>query len=470
MARRKKKVENVHITGIADKGKAVGRDSEGIVYFVEGAVPGDIVDVLVLRKKKSFRQGIVTQFKHYSEDRVEARCQHFGVCGGCKWQNLDYQAQLKYKQKTVEDAMRKIGGLDKSLVLPILGSEKVYHYRNKVEYSFSDKRWITEEEVKSGLPIDRSPAVGYHRPGAWDKIVDINTCHLQDDLTDKIRNGVRQYAFENDLSFYNQQDHQGLLRNMIVRNSSLGEWMLIVAFGEKDEEAIEGMMEYLANQFPEISSLQYVINLKKNDTLYDQDIKVYKGKDHIVEQLGNARYRIGPKSFFQTNTAQAEVLYKVTKDFAQLNREDNVYDLYTGLGSIALYVADACKHVTGIEEVEAAIEDAQLNKQLNHNENTTFYAGDVKDLLDDNFVEKHGKADVIITDPPRAGMHANVIDTLLKIAARRIVYVSCNPATQARDLQLLSKKYEVLKLQPVDMFPHTHHIENVALLELKINE
>ena len=470
MARRKKQVENVHITGIADKGKAVGRDQEGIVYFVDGAVPGDIVDVLVLRKKKSFRQGIVTQFKHYSEDRVEARCQHFGVCGGCKWQNLDYQAQLKYKEKTVEDAMSKIGGLDKSLVLPILGSEKIYQYRNKVEYSFSDKRWITEEEVKSGLPIDRSPAVGYHRPGAWDKIVDIFTCHLQDDLSDKIRNGVRKYAFENELTFYNQRDHKGLLRNMIVRNTSLGEWMVIVAFGEKEEDAIHGMMTYLADNFPEITSLQYVINLKKNDTLYDQNIKVFKGKDHIIEKLGNAKYRIGPKSFFQTNTEQAEVLYKVTKDFAQLQKEDNVYDLYTGLGSIALYVADACKHVTGIEEVEAAIDDANLNKELNQNSNSTFYAGDVKDLLDDQFVELHGKADVIITDPPRAGMHADVVDTLLKIAAPRIVYVSCNPATQARDLQLLSEKYEVVKLQPVDMFPHTHHIENVALLELKVNE
>lgn len=467
MARRKKQVQDVHITGIADKGKAVGRDAEGIVYFVDGAVPGDIVDVLVLRKKKSFRQGVVTEYKKYSEDRIDPKCQHFGVCGGCKWQNFDYKAQITNKEKTVVDAMTKIGGLSADLVLPIKGSDKIYEYRNKLEYSFSNKRWITEEEVKSGLPIDQTPAVGFHRPGAWDKIVDVYTCHLQPNFSDKIRNTIRDFAFKNEFTFYNQRDHHGLFRNMIVRNSSLGEWMLIVAFGEKDDDAVEKTMAFIAEQFPEITSLQYVINTKKNDTLYDQEIKVYRGKDHIVEQLGNVKYQIGPKSFFQTNTSQAEILYQVTSDFAGIQKTDNVYDLYTGLGSIALYIADQCQQVTGIEEVAAAIDDANVNMVANNITNASFYAGDVKDILDESFIAKHGKPQVVITDPPRAGMHADVIETLLKLAAPRIVYVSCNPGTQARDLKLLCEKYEVIKLQPVDMFPHTHHIENVALLELK---
>lgn len=466
MARRKKRVAGVEITGIADKGKAVGRDAEGMVYFVDGAVPGDVVDVLVLRKKKSFRQAIVTDYVELSPERVDAACEHFGVCGGCKWQHLDYSAQLKYKEKTVVDAMRKIGGLDPTLVLPIMGAEEIFRYRNKLEYSFSDKRWITEEEIATQEVIEQSPALGFHRPGAWDKIVDIYTCHLQAELSDAIRNSVRDYALAHELTFYNQRHHHGLLRNMIVRNTTLGDWMLIMAFGE-DSEAIEPLLAHLHETFPQITSLQYVVNTKKNDTLYDQDIKVYKGQDHIVEQLGPIRYKIGPKSFFQTNTAQATRLYDVAVDFADIAPNDNVYDLYTGLGSIALYIADRCQHVTGIEEVAAAIEDAKVNADFNDITNTTFYAGDVKDILDQDFIAKHGKADVVITDPPRAGMHADVVATLLALEAPKIVYVSCNPATQARDLQLLGAKYKTIKLQPVDMFPHTHHIETVALLKLK---
>lgn len=469
MARRKQKAHNITITGIADKGKAVGRDEAGMVYFVDGAVPGDVVDVLVLRKKKSFRQAIVTDYISLSPDRIDPVCQHFGVCGGCKWQHLDYTAQLRHKQQTVVDAMTKIAKIDPALIRPIKGSAEIFRYRNKLEYSFSDKRWITQEEVDSREEIAKAPAVGFHRPGAWDKIVDIYTCHLQDDLSDQLRNSVRVYALEHGLTFYNQRHHTGLLRNMIVRNTSLGEWMLILAFGEENDEAIEGLMSYLDTTFPTLTSLQYVVNTKKNDTLYDQDIKVYSGKDHIIEALGKVRYKVGPKSFFQTNSAQATVLYDAVVDFAQLQPTDTVYDLYTGLGSIALYVADSCQQVTGIEEVAPAIDDARVNMALNGIDNATFYAGDVKDILDEAFVETHGVPDVVITDPPRAGMHGDVIETLLTLAAPKIVYVSCNPGTQARDLSLLQAKYELTAMQPVDMFPHTHHIENVAVLTLKTN-
>lgn len=467
MARRKKKAHNITVSGIADKGKAVGRDPQGMVYFIDGAVPGDVVDVLVLRKKKSFSQAIVTDYLSLSPDRVEAVCQHFGECGGCKWQHLDYKAQLRHKQQTVVDAMTKIAKLSADIVQPIMGSAKTYQYRNKLEYSFSHRRWITQAEVDSGEPVDQYPAVGFHRPGAWDKIVDVYTCHLQDDLSNQLRNSIREYSKKHGLTFYNQRDHNGLLRNMIVRNTALGEWMLIVAFGEDQPEQIEGLMSYLQSTFTQLTSLQYVINTKKNDTLYDQDIKVYHGQTYIVEQLRDVKYRVGPKSFFQTNTAQAVTLYDVVVDFAQLESTDNVYDLYTGLGSIALYIASQCHHVTGIEEVAPAIDDARDNMAFNEITNATFYAGDVKDILDDAFVQEHGQPDVIITDPPRAGMHADVIATLLAVAPPKIVYVSCNPGTQARDIALLSDKYEVDKMQPVDMFPHTHHIENVALLRLR---
>lgn len=467
MARRKKKAQNITVTGIADKGKAVGRDPDGMVYFVDGAVPGDVVDVLVLRKKKSFRQAVVTDYVSLSPDRIDPVCEHFGECGGCKWQHLDYEAQLRHKQQTVIDAMTKIAKLSPDIIKPIMGSAQTYQYRNKLEYSFSHKRWITQAEVDSGEPVDQYPAVGFHRPGAWDKIVDVYTCHLQDDLSNQLRNGIREYSKEHGLTFYNQRDHKGLLRNMIVRNTSTGEWMLIVAFGEDQPDEIEGLMSYLKSTFPQLTSLQYVVNTKKNDTLYDQDIKVYYGRAYIIEQLRDVRYKVGPKSFFQTNSGQAVTLYDVVVDFAQLQPTDNVYDLYTGLGSIALYVADQCAHVTGIEEVAPAIEDAKENMLLNGIKNATFYAGDVKDILNRDFIDQHGKPDVVITDPPRAGMHSDVVATLLELAAPKIVYVSCNPGTQARDLSLLSEKYIVTKVQPVDMFPHTHHIESVAQLVLR---
>lgn len=466
MGRKKKMVYDVPVVDVADRGKSVAKDSEGRVYFVDKAVPGDIVDILVLRKKKSFFQGVVKAFKKKSEDRVEARCEHFGVCGGCKWQNLDYSAQLRYKSNTVVNAMKRIGKIDPSIIEPIRGAAQIFNYRNKLEYSFSNKRWLTEEEVQSDDKINQSPALGFHAPGAFDKVVDVNTCHLQEDLSNTIRNFVRGYTKEHNLEYYGAREHTGLMRNMILRNTSLGQWMLILSFAHEDE-AVLPLMERLKEEFPQITSLHYVINKKFNDTILDQDIILFSGTPYVVEQLGKVQYKIGPKSFFQTNTAQAKVLFDTVVEFAGFTGKENVYDLYTGLGSIALYVSGFVDKITGIEEVEAAIVDAKENARFNSITNATFYAGDVKDILTPQFGEQHGKPDLVITDPPRVGMHKDVVETLLKLEAPRIVYVSCNPATQARDLELLSAKYETKIMRPVDMFPHTHHIENVAMLELK---
>lgn len=468
MSRRRKKVyQNVKITGIADKGKAVGRDEEGRVFFVEGPVPGDVVDVLVLRKKKGFLTGVVDNYQSYSEKRKEAKCQHFGVCGGCKWQNLDYQEQLAQKETIVKDAVRKIGQISPDLVLPIMGCEETFYYRNKLEYSFSSKRWLTTEEVQSDEVIDQKPAFGFHRPGVFDKIVDIESCHLQAGLTDEIRNFVRKYALENGLSFYNIRENYGFLRNCIIRNSTLGEWMVTMVFGEKKEKEIPQMLQSLVDEFPQISSLNYVVNQKKNDTILDQEVINFSGKAFMLEALGEVAYKIGPKSFFQTNTKQAIRLYDVAVDFAELSGKENVYDLYTGLGSIALYLSRHCKQVVGVETVIEAIQDAKENAKHNGITNAQFVVGDVKDMLNPEFVQNYDRPDLIITDPPRAGMHKDVVQTLLEIACSKLVYISCNPATQARDLALLSEKYETIKIQPVDMFPHTSHIETVALLKLK---
>ncbi len=467
MARKKKSVSDLLITGIADKGKAVGRTESGEVIFVDGAVPGDIVDVLVIRKKKSMSEAVVTAFKSYSEDRVEAKCLHFGVCGGCKWQNLSYEAQLRHKYQTVKDSIRRIAKMDESIVQPIIGCENNLLYRNKLEYSFSSKRWLTEKETSSDEVLDRNGALGFHKAGYFDKIVDIDKCLLQDDLSNKIRNFVRQFAIDNDYSFYDLRAHTGLMRNMIVRNTTDGQWMVVLIFGHKDKKKINDILNVLLEAFPQITSLNYVINGKVNDTIFDLDVINYHGDPYIIQSLGEVKYRIGQKSFFQTNPTQAVRLFDIATEYAELTEEDNVYDLYTGLGSIALYISHLVKHVTGIEEIPEAIADANLNMEFNGITNATFYAGDVKLLLNDEFVGKHGKADVIITDPPRAGMHEDVINTLLTLEAKRIVYISCNPATQARDLALLSEKYEVIAIQPVDMFPHTFHIESVAKLKLK---
>ncbi|MFZ1702718.1 MAG: 23S rRNA (uracil(1939)-C(5))-methyltransferase RlmD [Saprospiraceae bacterium] len=468
MAKRKKQVlSNLLITGIADKGKAIGKSEAGHVVFVEGVVPGDVADVLVLRKKKSFYEAIPLEIKQFSPDRITPECQHFGVCGGCKWQNLSYEKQLEHKFIVVRDAMQRIAKLTPTLVQPVLGNATPFYYRNKLEYSFSDKRWITEKEAETETVFDNHNALGFHRPGFFDKIVDIQTCLLQENKSDAIRNFVREFTLKHGYSFYNTRGHNGLMRNMFVRNTTLNQWMIIVVFGQEDSEKIQALMEAINKQFPEINSLSYIVNLKWNDSIYDQEIIHYKGEEYIEETLGNINYHIGPKSFFQTNTLQAIRLFDLAESMANLKPTDNVYDLYTGLGSIALYIADKVKQVVGIEEVAAAIEDAEVNKKLNDIHNATFYAGDVKDVLDPTFVEKHGKPDLIITDPPRAGMHENVVKTLLTLEAPKIVYISCNPATQARDLYLLKEKYDVVNIQPVDMFPHTHHIECVALLELK---
>jgi len=466
MGRKKKMVYDVPVVDVADRGKSVAKDAEGKVYFIDKAVPGDVVDILVLKKKKSFFQGVVKAYKKKSEFRVEPRCEHFGVCGGCKWQHLDYAAQLEFKSNTVLNAMTRIGKVDPSVIQPIKGAEPIFRYRNKLEYSFSNKRWLTEEEVQSDGKIDQSPALGFHAPGAFDKVVDVQTCHLQEDLSNEIRNFVRKYTQEHQLEYYDARAHTGLMRNMILRNTSLGQWMLIMSFAHEDEAVIP-MLDTLKREFPQITSLYFVINKKHNDTILDQNIILHYGTPFVVEQLGDVKYKIGPKSFFQTNTAQAKILFDTAVEFANLKGDENVYDLYTGLGSIALYVSRSVRQVTGIEEVEAAIVDARENARFNEIENATFYAGDVKDILTDDFSNKHGKPDLVITDPPRVGMHKDVVQTLLKLEAPRIVYVSCNPATQARDLDLLSEKYVTKRMQPVDMFPHTHHIENVALLELK---
>jgi 23S rRNA (uracil1939-C5)-methyltransferase len=467
LARKKKTVSDLLITGIADKGKAVGRTENGEVIFVEHAVPGDVVDALVLRKKKSLSEAIVTHFKKYSDDRVEAPCTHFGICGGCKWQNLSYQAQLNHKHQTVKDCMRRIAKLDESVVKPIIGCESDFFYRNKLEYSFSTKRWITHSEASSDVVIEQLGALGFHKAGFFDKIVDIKQCLLQDGLTNDIRNFVREMAELHQYSYYDIRAHQGFLRNMIVRNTLDGQWMVIVVFGQQLDDQIAFLLNQIKSRFPQISSINYVINTKVNDTIFDQEVINFYGLPYIVETLGNIKYRIGPKSFFQTNPRQAIHLFDVAVEYAELKADDVVYDLYTGLGSIALYIAHLVNHVTGIEEIPEAIADAAINKDFNGISNATFYTGDVRDLLNDHFVRKHGKADVIITDPPRAGMHVDVINTLLALAVPRLVYISCNPATQARDLALLSERYDIISVQPVDMFPHTHHIESVAKLRLK---
>jgi 23S rRNA (uracil1939-C5)-methyltransferase len=468
LAKKKKIITDLLITGIADKGKSVGRTADGQVIFTDGAVPGDIVDVVVLRKKKSMSEAVITAYKSFSKDRVTPACTHFGVCGGCKWQHLNYASQLSHKLQTVKDSVRRIAKLNEDIVQPIIGCDDNFRYRNKLEYSFSSKRWITKEEADTDEQILQSGALGFHRPGYFDKIVDINECLLQDDLTNKIRNFIRQFVIDHDYTFYDLRAHHGLMRNMIIRNTTQGDWMLIVIFRDQDIEKIQALMAAVKQEFPQITSLNYAINDKVNDTIFDKEVITYHGLPYITEKLKDVSYRIGTKSFFQTNPRQAEKLFDIAVEYAELTKDDNVYDLYTGLGSIALYLASKVKHVTGIEEIPEAIVDAKVNMELNGIQNATFYAGDVKHLLNEDFVRKHGKANVIVTDPPRTGMHESVVATLLELEVPRLVYISCNPATQARDLLLLSEKYDTIKVQPVDMFPHTHHIESVAILKLRV--
>ncbi len=465
--RKRKILENIAITGIADKGKGVGRTADGQVIFVEEVAPGDVVDVMVMRKKSGFMEGKPTQYRQYSADRVTPFCEHYGVCGGCKWQHLSYEAQLRHKHDTVENAIRRIGKVEVQTFLPILPADPTVYYRNKLEFAFSNWRWLTKEEIASGIPLERQRGLGFHRPGEFDKIVNINHCWLQAEPSNAIRNAVRDIAVAQDLTFFDNKYKHGFLRSMMVRTSSIGETMLLFSFFENDQAKIAPFLNAVIENFPNITTVIYCINTKVNDFLLDLDMLTFVGKGYIEEQLGHVRFKIGPKSFFQTNTNQGKRLYDITVSFADLQGGENVYDLYTGVGSIALYVAQHARQVVGIEEIEAAIVDARENAALNNIDNAIFYAGDVKDILTPEFVEKYGKPDVLITDPPRAGMQPQVVDMLLQMETPKIVYVSCNPATQARDLQLLSAKYEVVKVQPADMFPHTHHIESVALLHLK---
>lgn len=469
MARKKKNIvlPNVHITGIADRGKGVGRTDEGLVVFVEGAVPGDVVDVFVQKKKGGFAEGYTVEFRKMSPHRVEPFCQHFEICGGCKWQNLDYQTQLAHKQQVVEDSLRRIGKVEIGEFQPILGAPETTYYRNKLEFAFANRRWLTTIEMQAGEPNEAN-VLGFHKAGAFDKLIDIRHCWLQADPSNAIRNGIRDIAFEQGLEFYDMRRHTGFLRNLVVRLTTTGELMLTVSVAQPDEEKIRAFLDAILARFTgQITTLVYCINQKLNDTMFDLPMHIYFGKGYVEEKLGDLRFKIGPKSFFQTNSRQGKNLYDLVVQFADFQGNENVYDLYTGTGSIALYVAKYCRQVVGIEEIPEAIADAEENMKLNNIANTVFYAGDVKNVLSPAFAERHGKPDLVITDPPRAGMHENAVQFLLELSAPCIVYVSCNPATQARDLQLLSEKYDTVKVQPVDMFPHTHHIENVALLRLR---
>lgn len=470
MSRKKKPLpilEGVTITDVAAEGKSLTRVDD-MVVFVPFAVPGDVVDLQVRKKKHHYCEAEVVRFIKYSERRAEPVCQHFGICGGCKWQNLPYEDQLKAKQKQVHDQLTRIGKVELPDFRPILGSEKIYEYRNKLEFSCSNKRWLTKEEVNSGVQLDHKNAIGFHITGAFDKIYPIEKCWLMDDLCNQIRNEIRDYALNNGISFFEVREQTGLLRDIMIRNSSTGEWMVLVQFKfqeQGDEQRAHDLLQHIGDRFPQITSLLYVNNQKCNDTFSDQTVEVFKGKDHITEMMDKLQFKVAAKSFYQTNTQQAFHLYEVARQLAQLTGKELVYDLYTGTGTIANFVARHAQQVIGIEYVEDAIADAKANSKYNGIENTLFYAGDMKDILTDEFVKQHGKPDVIITDPPRAGMHPDVIQTILRAAPKRIVYVSCNPATQARDLEVLNEQYRVEAVQPVDMFPHTPHVENVVLLE-----
>ena len=483
MSRKKKPLPlltNVTITDTAAEGKSIVRLDDGMVVFVPWAVPGDVVDLQVVRKKHSFMEAVVAKYIRYSNVRATPFCQHFGVCGGCKWQQLPYPEQLKMKQRQVYDQLTRIGKIELPEFRPIMGSVKTQEYRNKLDFGCANKRYLTKEqfealeetnpsptgEVRKGLKD--VPAIGFHITGAFDKILPIEKCWLMDDLHNQIRNEIRDYAIEHGLSFFDLRQQVGLLRDVIIRNSNTGEWMVIVQFHydtPADDSNAKLLLQHIADKFPQISSLLYLDNQKCNDTIGDQDIQVFKGTDHIFETMEDLRFKVGPKSFYQTNTEQAYHLYSIAREFAGLTGQETVYDLYTGTGTIANFVARQAQKVIGIEYVPEAIEDAKVNSEINHIDNTSFFAGDMKDILNADFIDKHGHPDVIITDPPRAGMHPDVVKTILNAAPDRIVYVSCNPATQARDLKDLNEAYQVAEVQPVDMFPHTPHVENVVLLK-----
>lgn len=466
VGRNKKKpfYEKVQIEDIGAEGKALARVGD-IVVFTKLVIPGDVVDLQVTKKRKNYQEAIVTQIHEFSKDRTDAFCQHFGVCGGCKWQFLPYLKQLYYKQKQVKEQLKRIGKTDIPEIFSIIGSKKDTFYRNKLEFTFSDKRWLSAEEIESGEEIRNLNALGFHVPGMFDKVISIEKCWLQPEPSNKIRNYIYNYSLENGYSFFDIKQKEGLLRTLIIRTSSTGETMVILSFFQNDKAKITRLLEAVKNQFPEIKSLLYVINPKGNDTIHDLEITLFYGRNHIFEEMEGLKFKIGPKSFYQTNSEQAYELYKVAREFAGLTGNEIVYDLYTGTGTIANFIAKMAKKVVGLEYIPEAIEDAKENALLNQIENTSFFSGDIKDLLNEEFIETHGRPEIIITDPPRAGMHSDVIKTIISILPEKIVYVSCNPATQARDISLLNNHYQTTKVQPVDMFPHTHHVENVVLLE-----
>ena len=467
MKRKNFTLENLPVTGYAAEGKALGR-IDGKVVFVEGAVPGDVADVLITKNKKDWAEGKAIKIKEFSKERVAPFCIHFGICGGCKWQMLPYQKQLEYKQQEAADAFKRIGKLTEIVMLPIIGSENTIRYRNKLEFTFSNKKFLTPQQLEE-LQDDAWPggALGYHVPRLYDKIIDIYECWLMDDVNNTARNLLRDFSVANEYSYYDIKEHKGWLRNIIIRNSTTGELMINLVFGYDDKTEREKICNHLLEKIPSITTLLYTINSKWNDTIYDIDTKIVSGKGYIIEKLGDFNFKISPKSFFQTNSKQAEQLYNVVKDFAALNGNEIVYDLYCGTGSIGIYLSNGTKKIIGVDVIEDAIKDAKENADINNLNHASFFCGDVIEICNDEFFSSHGRPDVVIVDPPRAGLHAKLVQKIIEIAPKKIIYVSCNVATQARDLQLLSEKFKVEKLQPVDMFPHTHHIECVALLKLK---
>ena len=468
MARKKTEkivFENVEVLDAGAKGVSVAKAADGKVIFIPNVVPGDVVDVQTFKKRKAYYEGKAVNFHKLSDKRVEPVCTHFGACGGCKWQNMDYQFQLGYKHQEVENNLKRIGKIDLPEFEPILGSKEQFFYRNKMEFSFSNARWLTDDEIKSGEELGKENALGFHIPKMWDKILDIQKCHLQQDPSNQIRNEIRAFANENGLAFYNPREHTGFLRTLMIRTASTGEIMVLIQFFKEDVKKRELLLNFLKDRFPEITSLQYVINGKPNDTIYDQNVICFHGRDYILEEMEGLQFSINAKSFYQTNSEQAYELYKITREFAGLTGEELVYDLYTGTGTIAQFVSKKAKKVIGVEAVPEAIADAKLNAERNKITNCEFFVGDMKNVFNDDFIAQHGQPDVIITDPPRDGMHKDVVAQILKIAPKRVVYVSCNSATQARDLALMDEMYQVVRVRPVDMFPQTHHVENVVLLE-----
>ena len=459
-------IENIEIIDTASKGKSIAKHN-GRAIFIKDGVPGDICDITILNKKKKYWEARIEKIHTYSKKRTTAKCEHFGICGGCKWQSMNYSSQLKYKQNEVLNNLKKIGNIELPKNSKIIASENQYFYRNKMEFTFSNNRWLTSKEIESKVKIIDKNALGFHIPGMFDKVINLNNCYLQTDPSNAIRLSVKQFADINKLTYFDIRNHQGLLRNLMIRTTATKDLMVLIQFFESDKKSIKLIMEHLKTTFPEITSLLYIINQKANNTMYDQEVICYSGKDHIMEEMDGLYFKIGAKSFFQTNSEQAKVLYRKTKELSQINKDDIVYDLYTGTGTIAQYVAASAKKVVGIDSVEEGIKAAYENAERNNINNCTFYTGDMKDIFTDEFISKNGNPDVIITDPPRDGMHKKVVEQILKIKAKRIVYVSCNSATQARDLALMDEKYYTTQIQPVDMFPQTHHVENIIVLNIR---